>query len=304
MERFVVFSGQATPRLAEAVARELGLTLAPCTIARFPDGEVGVELHETVTRREVVLIQSSAPPVDQHLMELLVFVDACRRAGAARVIAVVPYFGYARADRRGDRLGSVTAGVIAQMLQVVGVDHVVTLDLHTPQIEGFFQIPVENLTAAPLLAASLRPHLPPGTVVVSPDAGRVRMAAEYARHLETNVVVLHKERLSGTRTHVTHVVGEVRNHSCLLIDDMISTGETLARAAEALRQAGAAPDLLVVATHGLFVADARERLAAAGISRLWVTDSVDPGEQPWPEREIVSAAPLLGATLRRLLGLD
>lgn len=301
MDSFVMFSGTANQRLAQAIAAETRRTLGACTISRFPDGEVGLELNDTVVGRTVVLVQPTSPPVDEHLIELLALVDACRRGGAAHIIAVVPYFGYARADRRGDKLEPITASVVAQLFQAVGVDHLLTVDLHTPQIQGFFQIPLESLTAAPLLADALRPSLPQGTVVVSPDAGRVQMATKYAQQLETSVVVLHKERLSGTATRVTQVIGDVQGRSCLIIDDMISTGGTLVEAATALRQAGAAPDIFIAATHGLFVADARTRLAQAGLSRIWVSDTVDLAVRGWPELQVVAVAPLIAAALRRLL---
>ena len=299
MEQVVMFSGTANQELAQAIAAQTHHQLGTCTVTRFPDGEVGLELGDKVVGRTVILIQPTSPPVDEHLVELLALVDACRRSGATHIIAVVPYFGYARSDRRGAQLVPIMASMVANLLRAVGVDHVMAVDLHSTQIEGFFHIPADNLTAAPLLADAIRPNLPAGTIVVSPDAGRVRMATLYAQRLETDVAVVHKERLSGSETRVAQVVGDVRGRSCLLIDDMITTGSTLAHAAMALRQGGAT-EVFVAATHGLFVAHALHRLERAGITKLWVTDTVERGGDGWPNLQVVSIAPLIAAALRRL----
>jgi ribose-phosphate pyrophosphokinase len=222
-EDVILFGGTANPALAEAVARELGIPLAPCTVERFPDGELTVRLGRSVRRREVFVLQATAPPVNDHLMELLSFADACRRSAAARVIAVVPYFGYARATSaraararhrqprghadggRGDQPGAHRR-------------HPLRAD------GGFFRIPMDTLSAVGLLCDALRGRLPEGTTVVSPDAGRVKTASEFAERLRLPLAVLNKHRESGTRTRVTHIVGDVRGRACLIVDDMISTG--------------------------------------------------------------------------------
>lgn len=297
--RPLLLSGTANPALAVAVAGELGFPLAAAEVERFPDGEVTVRLLESVRRREVVVVQPTAPPADPHLMELLAFADACRRAAAARVVAVVPYFGYARADRRGGRREPVTASLVATLMQAAGVDHVVTVDLHTPQVEGFFRIPVDSLTALVPLCDAVGPDLPEGTTVVSPDAGRVPLATEYARRLRLPLAVLHKRRDSATETEVAHLVGEVEGRHCLLVDDMISTGGTLRKSVAALRDAGAT-GFTVTATHGLLIGDALARLVDAGIERVYVTDTVRvPGEGD-PALRVVPVAPLLADALRHL----
>jgi ribose-phosphate pyrophosphokinase len=298
-EGCVVFAGTANPALAAAVARELGQPLGACEVERFPDGELTVRLLEPVRRREVFVVQPTAPPVNEHLVELLAFADACRRAAADRVTAVVPYFGYARADKRVGRREPITARLVADLFRAAGIGPVVTVDLHTPQVEGFFHAPVDSLTAVPLLCAALRDHLPPDVAVVAPDAGRVRMATEYAQRLGAGLVVLHKRRTSSSETEVTHLVGDVRGRTCLLVDDMISTGGTIAASVAALRAAGAAPDLRVAATHGLLLAGARERLSRAGVREVWVTDTVPVSEADWPALRVVSVAPLLAEALRR-----
>lgn len=304
---FVLFAGTANPELALLVAAELGVPLAEGRILRFLDGEVSIELHEPVRRRDVVLIQPTAPPVDPNLVELLALADACRRAAAGRITAVVPYFGYARGDRGGGRRSAITASLVASLIQASGIDHVVTVDLHADQIAGFFRIPVDDLSAVGTLANALADRLPPGTLVVSPDEGRVRTAAVYARRLGSEVVVLHKQRSSSLEAEVTRVVGDVRDRPCLIVDDMISTGGTIRAAVEALLGAGARPPFTVAATHGLFVDRAFERLDRAEIAEVVVTDSVavpDPTMHTagaGPRLRIVSIGPLVASAINRIL---
>jgi ribose-phosphate pyrophosphokinase len=237
--------------------------------------------------------------VNESLVELLAFADACRRASAARITAIVPYFGYARQDKRQGRREPITASMVALLLQAVGISHVVTVDLHTPQIEGFFQIPVDSLTAVPTLSKALSTRLPEGVVVVSPDAGRVKMATEYAQRLSAPVAVLHKRRESGTATKVTHLVGDVRDRPCLIIDDMISTGGTIAESIEALLSAGARPEITVAATHGVFVEGCRDKLSHKAVREVLVTDTIAVAAQGWEQLKVVSVAPLLASAIRR-----
>ena len=298
---FAIFAGRANVALATSVAVEMGARLGACSVERFPDGELSVRLDEPVRGREVLIIQPTSPPVNDHLIELLAFADACRRASAAHITAVMPYFGYARADKRHGRREPITASMVAALMQAVGVNHVVTIDLHAPQIEGFFHIPVDSLTTAPVMVEALRPGLPPDIVVVSPDAGRVLMATEYARLLGAPVAVLHKERASGVETRITRLVGDVRDRPCLIIDDMISTGGTIAESVEALLGAGAKPEIIVAATHGLLLAGAREKLARTVTREVLVTDTVAPPAHDWPQLRVVSVAPLIASALRRFL---
>ena len=250
---YTIFSGTSNPALAQAIAQILGVPLGKSRVERFPDGEIEVELLEPPRRKEVFIVQPTCPPVNDHLFELLAFTDACRRAAAGHITAIVPYFGYARSDKRHERRVSINASLVAALMQAAGVGHVVTVDLHAPQIEGFFYVPTDSLSAVAVLADALREDLPEGPVVISPDEGRVRMATRYAGILRAPVAVLHKERHSGAETSVLRVVGDVRGRHCLVVDDMISTGGTIASSVEALLQAGAQPDITVVATHGLFV---------------------------------------------------
>jgi ribose-phosphate pyrophosphokinase len=214
---------------------------------------------------------------------------------------VVPYFGYARMDKRHGQRKPITASMVATLLQTVGVGHLITVDLHAPQIEGFFHIPVDDLSAVPILAATVRDQLPPRTVVVSPDAGRVGMAGQYAHALGLEMAVLHTQRESGTRTHITHLVGNVSERPCLIVDDMISTGGTIAEGVATLLEAGAQPQITVVATHGVLVEGARDTLSHPAIQALFVTNSVAIPPPHWLQLHVVSIAPLLADAIRRLL---
>lgn len=301
MDGIALFGGSATDDLTAAVARELGIHAGERRIDRFPDGEISVVLNEPVRGLDVFIVLPTSPSVNDHLMELLLFADACRRASADRITAIVPYFGYARSDRRDSQLGPIAASLVAELMQCAGIDHVTLLDVHAPQIEGFFRGPVDHLTAVPLLCEALRGRLAADAVVVSPDAGRVQSATEYARRLGLSLVVLHKRRGSAHETTVTHVVGDVRDRPCLIIDDMISTGGTIVESAHALRDAGARGEFVVAATHGVFVGDACLRMAEAGVTRVIVTDSIPEPDHRCPLAEVVSIAPLLAETIRARL---
>jgi ribose-phosphate pyrophosphokinase len=301
---FTIFSGTANPALAAAIGHELGVPLGDCAIDRFPDGEVAVEIRESVRSKEVFLVQPTAPPVNDHLVELLALADACRRAAAACITAIVPYLGYARSDKRHGRREPITARVIADLFQAVGIARVFTVDLHTPQIEGFFYVPVDSMTAVPMLSRALCDSLPPDAVVVAPDSGRVGMATHYAKCLGAPVIVLHKRRESGSDTKVTHIVGDVSGRPCLIVDDMISTGGTMAESITALLAAGARPEMIVAATHGLLLVGARAKLEHPAVRAVFVTDTVSVTEKDWPQLHVVSIAPLLASALTRFLADD
>jgi ribose-phosphate pyrophosphokinase len=299
---FAIFTGTANPVLAATIARELGTGVGACVVDRYPDGDVAVQLLDSVRRKEIFLVQPTSPPVNDHLIELLALADACRRAGAARISAIVPFFGYGRADKRHGRREPIMARVVADLLEVVGIGHIVTVDLHTPQIEGFFHAPVDSLTAVPTLCRALRDRVPRDLVVVSPDVGRVAMATRYAKHcLEAQVVVLHKRRVSGDETQVTHVVGEVADRACLIVDDMISTGGTMAESITALLAAGARPEIMVSATHGLFVGDVRHRLSHPAVREVFVTDTACAPQEDWPQLHVISIAPLIAGAVERFM---
>lgn len=299
MKDFAIFTGSAIPELASAIAQQLGVRPGACVVEHFPDGETWVGLDEPVRGRDVFIVQSTSPPVNESLVELLAFADACRRAAARRITAIIPYFGYARQDKRQGRREPITASMVALVLQAVGINHVVTVDLHTPQIEGFFQIPVDSLTAVPAISNALRTRLPEGVVIVSPDAGRVKMATEYAQRLGGSVAVLHKRRESGTATKVTHLVGDVRDRTCLIIDDMISTGGTISESIEALTKAGARPEITIAATHGVFVEGCRDKLSHEAVREVLVSDTVPVSAQGWEQLKVVSVASLLASAIAK-----
>jgi ribose-phosphate pyrophosphokinase len=299
--RWTLFAGSAHPQLAAAVARELKVRLGACAVARFPDGEVSIRLDESVRAHAVVLLQPTGPPVNDNLVELLAFVDACRRAAARHIIAIIPYFGYARSDRRRARREPIGASMVAAALEAAGVQQVVALDIHSPAIEGFFRVPFDNLTALPLLASALAPHTSAETVVVAPDLGRARAAAELATLLKCSVAVVHKRRLTGATVEALQLVGEVRDRACVILDDMISTGATVLASVDALERAGARSGIVVAATHGVFSERALQRLAEAGIACAYVTDSLPPPVAPPLRVEVLSTAALLATSIGRIL---
>lgn len=294
------FAGPANPALASAVAGELGVPTAPCEFSTFPDGEVSVDIGTSVAGRNVVLLQPTSPPVNDHLLELLSFTDACRRASAASVAIVMPYFGYARSDRRQGRRVPISASMVAELMRAVGVHHLITLDVHSPQIEGFFRIPVDDCSAVPVLADALERHVTDRSVVVAPDLGAARLAGAYGKRLALPVAVVHKLRESATAVTSTGVTGDVRGRSCIIVDDMITTGGTIESAIRALREAGADPTVAVAATHGVLIDAAWERLARAGVAELVMTDSVVVRAREVLATRIVSVAALLADQLGRL----
>jgi ribose-phosphate pyrophosphokinase len=299
---FVLVAGTAHPRLAADIATQLGVTLGVCHVERFPDGEVAAELHQSVRGHDVFIVQPTSPPVNDHLMELLVVADACRRADAERITAIVPYFGYARSDKRSGRRVPVTARAVADMMQSVGIDHVVALDAHTPQIEGFFRIPIDNLPIVPTMCATLASRLTADAVIVSPDLGGVKRATEVGERLGRSVAVCVKRRTNGASVAVTQVIGEVRNRDCVIVDDMITTGGTIAEAAKALRAQGARDGMVVMASHGVLVPGAREKMRGAGVSEVLVSDSIAVAPSPEVPVTRVAIAPLLADVVTRLSG--
>ncbi|HEX7118502.1 MAG TPA: ribose-phosphate pyrophosphokinase [Longimicrobiales bacterium] len=300
MKPFTLLAGTASRHLAKAIAAEVGVPLGAALVERFPDGETAVRIDAPVRDRDVFVIQATSPPVNDRLIELLAFVDACRRAAAARIIAVVPYFGYARSDRRSGRCEPIMAGLTAELIQAAGVDHVVAVDAHTAQFEGFFRIPCDVLSAVPALAEAIGDEISMDAVVVAPDLGAADRAAELAERFGTSYAVLDKRRTSGTTVEVARVFGDVRGRPCVVVDDMISTGGTIAEAVRALRDAGARPEVTVVATHAVLSGPARERLLALELRALVLTDTIPVATDAWPKARIVSVAPLIAAAIRRL----
>jgi ribose-phosphate pyrophosphokinase len=295
-----LLAGTGNPGLAAAVAGRLGIAPGGCQVDVFPDGELHVEIRDSVRGHDVYLLQATGPPAERHVLELLLLGDACRRAGAARVSAVIPYFAYARQDRRASGREAIGARVVADILGTQDFARVVAVDLHSAALEGFLTAPLEHLSAVPLLAAALRHELPADGVVVAPDAGAARLAERYAAALGLPVAVVQKARLSGSEVAVRSVTGDVSGRAPVIVDDMISTGGTVAAAATALRSAGCRPEVTVVATHGLFVGPARGRLAALGLRRVLVTDTLPVTDVPGVPVRVIGVAPLLADAISRL----
>lgn len=295
-----LFAGTGNSELARAVADELKIDLGGCAIARFPDGEISVRLQESVRERQVFILQPTSPPVDTNLIELLAFADVCRRSSAAQIVAIAPYFGYARSDKRQGKRQAIMASLAANLVEAAGIDHLITFDLHAPQIEGFFHIPVDNLTAVDVLLSALQENLPPETVVVSPDSGRIPMAMELARGLNTSVAVLHKQRQNGKETDVTHVIGDIKDKPCLIIDDMISTGGTIATSIDVLLQANARPQIFIAATHGLLMENAEDNLNHQSVRGIFITDTIAAKQLDRLQPQRVSIAPLIAQAIQKM----
>jgi ribose-phosphate pyrophosphokinase len=297
----VIFVGSANLTLAAAVAERMGLTLGSRALTRFPDSELHIEVQESVRGRDVYLIQPTSPPVHEHLFDLFMLADACRRAGAARLTAVIPYFGYARQDRRATGRDPVGARLVADLLRTSAIERVVALDLHSAALEGFFPFPLEHLSAIPILAQAAS-GVPAESVIVAPDLGAVKLAERYARMLHMPIAVVNKTRVSGEEVEAKGIVGDVRGRPILIVDDMITTGGTIAAAVNVVKAAGAASEVTVAASHGLFVGPAQERLRVLGVTRFIVTDSVALAADLRLPVKVVSVAPLLAEALRRLHG--
>src|SRR5262249_38090833 len=270
-----VFTGNANPQLAHDIARHLMVPLGRSSVGRFSDGESTVELLENVRGRDVFIVQPTSPPTNDHLMELLVMVDACRRASAARITAVVPYFGYARQDRRQRAMRvPITAKLVANMIVGAGVDRVLTVDLHADQIQGFFDIPVDNVYASPVLLGDAWKQKEDDLVVVSPDVGGVVRARALAKRLDdADLAIIDKRRPRANESEVMNIIGEVAGKTCVLIDDLVDTAGTLCHAAQALKDAGA-KRVLAYITHAVLSGPAIERIAKSNLDELVVTDTI------------------------------
>jgi ribose-phosphate pyrophosphokinase len=295
-----LIAGTANEALATALATRLGCSLTERTLETFPDGEIHVLLGESVRAGDVYLLQPTAPPVERHLLELLLLADACRRAGAQRITAVMPYFGYARQDRRVGGREAVGARLVIDLLTAAGIDRVVAIDLHNPALEAAFHIPLIHVSAVQLLTEAIRPILPERAVIVAPDIGAARLADRYAGLLNLPVAIVHKIRTGGEAVSVRHISGDVHDRVPIVIDDMISTGGTVEAAIHAAREAGARDGAIIVATHGLLVGTAPERLRQLNPRALFVSDTVRiHSALPLPI-QTVSVAPLLAEVISRL----
>ena len=301
-DRLMVFTGNANRKLATDVAQHLGIQLGQATVGRFSDGEVMIELLENVRGKDVFVLQSTCAPTNDNLMEIMVMVDALKRSSAARITAALPYFGYSRQDRRPSSARvAITAKVVADMLAGAGVDRVLTMDLHSDQIQGFFDIPVDNVYASPILLADVRTKKYKNLVVVSPDVGGVVRARALAKRLEADLAIIDKRRPKPNVAKVMNIIGEVEGRTCLIMDDMVDTANTLCEAAAALKDKGA-ERVLAYCTHPILSGPAIERIENSAIDELVVTDTIPLREEARNCKRIrqLSIAELLAETMRRI----
>ena len=301
-ESLMVFSGNANPRLAENVVKHLDISLGRASVSKFSDGEIAVELLENVRGRDVFILQPTCAPTNDNLMEVLTMADALKRASAGRITAAIPYFGYARQDRRPRSVRvPISAKLVANMLYSAGIDRVLTVDLHADQIQGFFDIPVDNIYATPILIHDIQQQRIENLTVVSPDIGGVVRARAVAKVLNADLAIIDKRRPKANVAEVMNIIGDIQDRTCLIIDDMIDTANTLCKAASALKERGAAR-VLAYATHPVFSGEAVNRIQSSDIDQVVVTDTIPLSDAARACERIrqVTIAGLLAETVRRI----
>ncbi len=301
-DSLMIFTGNANPKLAADVAKRLNMSLGRAQVGRFSDGEVNVEILENVRGKDVFVLQPTGAPTNDNLMELVILVDALKRASAGRITAAMPYFGYARQDRRPRSARvPITAKVVANMLQAVGVQRLLTVDLHADQIQGFFDIPVDNIYATPILLGDIWKKEYPDMMAVSPDVGGVVRARAFAKRLECDLAIIDKRRPKANVSEVMNIIGDVSGRTCIIMDDMVDTAGTLCKAAQALKEHGAA-GVLAYCTHPVLSGGAVERIERSDLDQLVVTDTIplSPAAQASSKIRVVSIAELLAETLLRI----
>ncbi|ACX53156.1 ribose-phosphate pyrophosphokinase [Ammonifex degensii KC4] len=299
-KNMLIFSGNANPKLAADICQYLGVPLGDCVVGRFSDGEIFVRINENVRGADVFVIQPTCSPVNENLMELLIMIDALRRASARRITAVIPYYGYARQDRKTRGREPITAKLVANLITAAGARRVLTVDLHAGQIQGFFDIPVDHLPAGPLLAQHLMARGLKDVVVVSPDVGGVVRARELAKRIGAPLAIIDKRRPEPNEAEVMNVIGPVQGKTAVMVDDIIDTAGTITKGAEALMAWGA-KEVYVVCTHPVFSGQAVERLKTPAIKEIFVTDTIPlPPEKRLDKITVVSVAPLLGEVIIRI----
>ena len=306
IDNLMVFSGNANPRLANDVVRHLNIRLGRATVSRFSDGEVMVEILENVRGKDVFVLQSTCQPTNDTLMEVMVMVDALKRASAGRITAAIPYYGYARQDRRTRSARvAITAKVVANMLQGAGIDRVLTMDLHSDQIQGFFDVPVDNIYSSPILLGDIWKRNHPNLMVGSPDVGGVVRARAIAKRLECELAIIDKRRPRPNVAKVMNIIGDVRGRTCIIMDDMVDTANTLCEAANALKEHGA-KQVMAYCTHAVLSGTAAERVTNSALDELVVTDTIPLRDDALACKKIrqLSVAELLAETIRRISNED
>lgn len=296
-----IFSGSSNPALASDVCKYLEIPIGGVQINRFPDGEKVIRVEDDVRGRDCFVVQSTCKPVDEHLMELLIYLDCLRRASASRITAVIPYFGYARQDRKDEGRVPITAKLVANLITTAGANRVLAIDLHANQLQGFFDIPVDHLTGELVLNKYFRGKKINNLTVVSPDVGNMKIAARYAANLGGELAIVHKKRVSGSEIEANEMIGEVKGRNILMCDDIIATAGTVCRAASLVKERGA-ERIYVGATHGVFAPEALGRLAKAPIDEVVVTDTIPLSEQAKEIDgvKVLSVAAMLGEAIKRI----
>ncbi len=299
-----IFAGNASIELAKSIASCLNLELGKCEVSKFSDGEISVTFDETVRGSDVFLIQSTQNPVNDNIMELLIMIDACKRASAGRINAVIPYFGYARQDRKSKARDPISSKVVANLLEVSGADRVLTMDLHAPQLQGFFDIPVDNMVGIPLLAPYLIEKFGignPDVVVVSPDLGSVTRARKFTDRLDCPLAIVDKRRPKANVSEVMNIIGDVKGKKVILIDDMIDTAGTLVNAANALIEKGGATEIYACATHGVLSGPAIERIEKSVLKEVILLDTITlPEEKKIDKIKQITIAPVIAEAIARI----
>ncbi len=296
-----VFTGNAHPRLGEGIARALGIPLGRAHLSRFSDGEVWFQIQDNVRGADVFVVQPTAPPVNENLMELLVMLDAFKRSSASRLTAVIPYYGYARQDRKDKPRVPISAKLVADLISTAGTDRILTMDLHASQIQGFFDVPVDHLFAAPVIMDYVSRLKLPRLTVVSPDAGGVERARAYAKRLEAALAIVDKRRETPNVAEIHHVIGDVEGRTALIVDDIVDTAGTLAKVAEAIKEAGAS-EVLASSSHAVLSGNAMGKIERSPLSKLIVTDSipVSPEKRRSEKIVVLSVAELLGKAIKNI----
>jgi ribose-phosphate pyrophosphokinase len=296
-----IFAGSSNPALTSAVCKYLGLPVGGAQISRFPDGEKLIRIEDDVRGRDCFVVQSTCRPQDEHLVEVLIYLDCLRRASARRITAVIPYFGYARQDRKDEGRVPITAKLVANLITTAGANRVLAIDLHAHQLQGFFDIPVDHLTGELVLCRYFRDKRLESLTVVSPDVGNIKTASRYASHLGGDLAIIQKRRFGGDQVKADELIGHVEGRNVLMVDDIIATAGTVCSAAELVRKRGARR-IVVGATHGVFAGKALERLDAAPIDEVVVTDTIPLSEEAGKVSKIkvLSAAAMLGEAIKRI----
>lgn len=298
-DRIVLMSGTANPALSAEISDKLGVPLADAHVGRFPDGEIDIKVHDDIRGGDVYVLQPTCPPVNENWIELLLLVDTLRRASAGRITAVMPYYGYARKDRKDEGRVPISAKVVANTLVGAGADRVLTLDMHAAQIQGFYDIPVDHLYAKPALMDAVRALNIESPVIVSPDVGGIKMARSWAKVLGADLAIVDKRRISGSEIAVEHMIGEVDGRNVIIVDDMISTGGSISEAAKVVRNNGA-KQIVIAVSHAVFCGPAVERLDACPADKILATNTIPPCDPAPKNLEVVSVAGLLAQAIQNI----